>query len=142
MGTNYYLVTKKRPEIERKIFHMLSDGIHIGKSSYGWCFSLHVYPEHGINNLTDWEALIESSKGNIYNEYSDSIDKHDFIYDIIYNRKWAGTIRNPDDIQNQKFLDMNNAQEGPNNLLRSKIDNIHCIGHGYGTYDYIIGDFC
>ena len=41
MGTNYYLVTEEG----RK---------HIGKSSGGWCFSLHVYPEEDINDLQDW----------------------------------------------------------------------------------------
>lgn len=39
------------------------------------------------------------------------------------------------------FLEMNNAELGPNNLLRHKIDGQFCIGHGEGTWDYCIGDF-
>lgn len=26
-------------------------------------------------------------------------------------------------------------------LIRAKVDGAHCVGHGEGTYDYIVGDF-
>ena len=35
----------------------------------------------------------------------------------------------------------NNAEHGPNGLVRSKIDGHHCIGHGAGTWDLEVGDF-
>lgn len=40
----------------------------------------------------------------------------------------------------EEMLQRNNAVPGPNNLLRHKIDQ-HCIGHGDGTYDYLVGEF-
>lgn len=62
MGTNYYLHTKPDCECCGRGFEPL----HIGKSSGGWCFSLHVMPEDNINTLDDWgeiqyEAMPENS---------------------------------------------------------------------------------
>ena len=39
------------------------------------------------------------------------------------------------------FHEKNHSEDGPNGLLRHKIDGTHCIGHGEGTYDYTIGEF-
>ena len=36
---------------------------------------------------------------------------------------------------------MNYAEPGPNGLVRAKINGVHCIGHGEGTWDYITGEF-
>jgi hypothetical protein len=57
MCTNYYL---KHP-----------DGLylHIGKSSAGWCFSLHVMPEAGINSLDEWRSLFCDPYALIQDEY-------------------------------------------------------------------------
>lgn len=41
---------------------------------------------------------------------------------------------------NAKTRVLGQAELGPNNLLRSKIDGVHCIGHD-GMCDLIIGDF-
>jgi hypothetical protein len=57
MGTNFYL---KSPDAEP---------LHIGKSSAGWCFSLRVYPEYGINNLEDWLDLLCDPYAVIEDEY-------------------------------------------------------------------------
>lgn len=46
MGTNFYFY--ENPEINEE------DALHIGKSSAGWCFSLHIIPELGIRDLSDW----------------------------------------------------------------------------------------
>lgn len=151
MGTNYYLITKQKPNIPRKIFYKLSEGIHIGKSSFGWCFALHVYPEHGINNFDDWKNFVSHHENNVYNEDGVLIqNKNSFFYGTIDDRYYEGSTRNLLDYgydscyghnTYEEFLDKNHAIEGPNNLLRSKIDNVHCIGHGEGTYDYMIGEF-
>jgi hypothetical protein len=55
---------------------------------------------------------------------------------IITNRAWECAAQHP-----QSVLAKNHAELGPNGLLRSKVDDVHCIGHGEGTYDYIAGDF-
>ncbi len=81
MGTNYYLQHGvceccKKPESTR----------HIGKSSGGWCFSLHVYQEEGINTLDDWKKLWETEKNKIVNEYDEVVSVEDML-DTIINRQ-------------------------------------------------------
>ena len=54
MGTNYYLEPIPAScECCNREFPTR----HIGKSSYGWCFTLHVYPDKDINTLEDWKEL-------------------------------------------------------------------------------------
>lgn len=132
MGTNYYLHAPK-------CFHCGKEEeppIHLGKSSGGWCFSLHVVPKEGICDWQDVQALIEDKlckEWCIKNEYGDQISLVDFIKTVTersHSRRW-----------NYQLLLANHAIQGPNNLARHVIDHWHCIGHGEGTYDYIIGEF-
>lgn len=58
------------------------------------------------------------------------------MLNIVTNRRWDGFA-----IRSDTFLHQNHAVMGPNNLCRSEIDGIHCIGHGDGTWDYHIGEF-
>lgn len=130
MGTNYY------HRIDGGIFGI--DERHIGKSSGGWCFSLHVYPEENINTLNDWKKLL--IQGEIYDEYGDKIS-YDELINIITKRSWDNEwITNVYYRSYAEFLRKNNAVKGPNNLVRHAIGD-HCIGHGKGTWDYIIGKF-
>jgi hypothetical protein len=132
MGTNYYLHAPK-------CFHCGKEEeppIHLGKSSWGWCFSLHVSPEDGIYCWEDIQQLIEDKlceEWRIENEYGDQIGLVDFVK-VVTERSGA----HPWD--RYELLE-NHAVQGPNNLARYAIDNWHCIGHGEGTYDYIIGEF-
>lgn len=64
MGTNYYY---HKPEI---IGYSVR---HIGKSSHGWPFMLHVEPDAGLNTLEEWVAHIESTFGDIVDEYKKKI---------------------------------------------------------------------
>ncbi len=41
----------------------------------------------------------------------------------------------------KNFYQKNHSEEGPHGLLRLKIDNTFCVGHGSGTYDYCVGEF-
>lgn len=109
MGTNYYLHEKPDCECCGRSFEPL----HIGKSSYGWCFSLHVMP--GIKTLDDWRNRWSMPGSYIRNEYGDLVSVADMEL-IITGRR------------------------GPNGLLRHQIDG-HCVGHGEGTWDYISGEF-
>ena len=111
MGTNYFLYRKNKddPMIEK---------LHIGKSSLGWCFSLHVIPEENIRRLSDWARVFNQANVlYIKNEY-DEIVTVEKLTDIITRRA----------IRGQK-------------LQRHVIDYQHCIGHGKGSYDYIVGWF-
>jgi hypothetical protein len=133
MGTNYYL---HEPEENACAHCGRSDKgrvLHIGKSSGGWCFSLHVIPDAGINTLDDWRALW--SRGEIRNECGDTV-KPEYMEDTITSR---GARRGPEDIT-QSWLRNNGAEIGPRGLARHQIGS-HCIGHGEGTWDYILGEF-
>lgn len=113
MGTNYYLHQKPDCECCGRSFEPL----HIGKSSGGWCFSLHCLPQDGINTLDDWRALWAASGAYIRNEYGERVSIAEMEL-VITVRSWRGTFP-----------------------YRNDIDGIHCIGHGEGSWDYIVGEF-
>lgn len=129
MGTNYYLEDQEPCSHCGRPY----ERVHIGKSSGGWCFSLHVIPERGINSLEDWKANWQGKK--IYNEYGDEVS-HEEMISIITERSWNKNL--PSD---PNWFSQNYAEIGPNNLARHKIDGHHCIGHGDGTWDLIATDF-
>lgn len=130
MGTNYYLHEQEPCECCKRPFPEL----HIGKSSAGWCFSLHVIPEEGINSLTDW--IERWSKPGVYivDEYGQRIDTASML-DTITKRSWKS--RHP---WTDHDYAMNHAVKGPHGLARHRIGP-HCLGHGDTTYDLIPGEF-
>jgi hypothetical protein len=157
MGTNYYFYPRNSPldasirileqnnenNIHSTALEMLREAmrLHIGKSSGGWCFALHV--TDGIRSLEDWKAKF-SEGGVIRDEYDRDYTPEEMLRVI--------TVRSrPDSLEFsvqqdpyykslQDFLDKNHAEIGPNNLLRSQIGH-NCIGHGDGTWDLIKGEF-
>lgn len=128
MGTNYYVENEVPCPTCGRGYEMK----HIGKSSFGWCFSLHVIPEEGLNSLDDWKAYWEGKV--IKNEYGDEISEEEML-SIITARE--GQKTKDDD----RWYKENHAVPGPNNLARHVLDGIHCIGHGEGTWDLITGEF-
>lgn len=132
MGTNYYLKTGSpcptcghHPNAER----------HIGKSSAGWCFSLHVDPDNGIASLDDWRRLWSEPGAAIEDEYGQSVSAEEMA-DIITDRGRSDPLG-----WDAAMLARNSAVEGPNNLARHRIDGRFCIGHGDGTWDLLVGEF-
>lgn len=113
MSTNYYLFNKPDCECCGRPFEPL----HIGKSSGGWCFTLHVMPNDNIHTLDDWRELWSQPGAFIRNENGEKVPIADMEH-IITKREWRGQP-----------------------LLRHTIDGVHCIGHGPGTWDYIVGEF-
>lgn len=128
MGTNYYHHEKAPCECCGRGY----ERTHIGKSSGGWCFSLHVIPEDGIFDLNDWKKRL--GKGHIEDEYGCVLTVDDLM-SVICERSWTEREHNA------HFLASNNAEPGPNGLLRHQIDGRHCIGHGEGTWDLLVGEF-
>lgn len=130
MGTNFYLRTGGGNKCE----HCgRSDEIqerHIGKSSAGWCFSLRVYPDDGINDLCDWIGLFHS--GRIFDEYGDEISSQSMMATITERKGLRALPRT--------FHQENDSEAGPNNLARHRIGR-HCVRHGAGTWDCIDGEF-
>ena len=127
MGTNFYMAT------ECESCGHLKRERHIGKSSAGWVFALHVYPDEAINNITDWIRILYTTTSSIIDEYDDPIDEDDMLSTIIC-RRWPKPWKEED-------LILNKAIQGPNNLARAKLDLDRVIGHGEGTWDYHVGEF-
>lgn len=132
MGTNYYLHGNVCKSCGRG-----DEPLHIGKSSCGWHFGLHVIPEENINSLKDWSKRWCQDDVVIRNEYYDKIKPIDILA-IITQRNWNG---NPKQKSDEWYKD-NHAEKGLNGLARHKIEARHCIEHGDGTYDLIEGEFC
>lgn len=147
MGTNFYLHPRADCECCGRPFEPL----HIGKSSSGWCFSLHVIPEDGISSLDDWRERWNQSGAVIRNEYGDTVTTEQ-MESIITERGRSGPDASWDGVawwnspfspylNEEDFHRCNHSERGPNFLLRHGINKRHCIGHGPGTYDYITGEF-
>lgn len=139
MGTNYYLQfpdTNICPHCGRRDE---GERLHVGKSSGGWCFSLHVIPERGIEDLKDWEPFF--LQGDIWDEYGEKVPVEE-MRQIITSR---GRKR-PMDYPNRwyrsekEMLERNGAELGPNGLLRHRVGR-SCVRHGDGTWDCIEGEF-
>lgn len=140
MGTNYYLHRDEDCQCCGRLFTPL----HIGKSSGGWCFSLHVMPEHGINTLEDWRKRWAEPGAYIRNEYGERVSIADMELTITkrYNeknladvRRWQGFY-----LSEQDFHQRNYSEPGPFGLLRHCLGD-RCVAHGEGTWDYIMGEF-
>jgi len=84
MGTNFYAY-------ENTCECFANEKLHIGKSSAGWCFSIHVIPEKGLNNLEDWKKKLLSKGVTIQDEYGDILTPEE-MFDKIEN-KGEGTKR-------------------------------------------------
>ena len=131
MGTNYYFYA------EPACSHCghVADPLHIGKSSAGWVFALHIYPEKGINDLDDWIDVLKVPEVQIKNEYGVLVSL-DALLQVITQRQFTREYQESD----TWFL-KNHAIPGPNGLARSVIDGTHCVGHGKGTWDLHVGEF-
>ena len=143
MGTNYYSVKRDIEHLVMMDFYDLhercydldgNDVLHIGKSSSGWCFSLHVIPEQGINSLQDWVKLFIDPERMIVDEYKNECDLIK-IMGVITTR----SRQNPDQ-WSQEEMDRNCAEPGPNNLVRHRLGR-GCTAHGEGTWDLLEGHF-
>ena len=125
MGTNYYL-KKESPSKCVTCKHDPDEKVlHIGKSSYGWCFSLHIIPEEGINSLDDWKAAWGASGAKILNEYDEEVLPEDMLK-IITTRgpgKWS-----PEGMEPHRHSPFHSENPGT-------------VREGPGSYDLILGDF-
>jgi len=136
MSTNYYLHAPVCPHCGNEE----EPPLHLGKSSIGWCFGLHVYPEDGINNWQQmWSKIDYLTKDHNYeirDEYGDFVGSGKF-FSIVWDRSG-----NPDKLFDEQWLKNNYATLGPYGLARHVLLAGHCIGHGEGPFDYLVGDFC
>jgi len=157
MGLNFYLVYPEQVDVECHCCgHVKQEHkkLHLGKSSYGWVYSLRVYPEKGIRYFHDMEEYVTKVCGEggwIEDEYGTVLEHHVEWFSIVKRRSIERTYGQCMDMKHsfnlktyrtiQEYMNDMNAVEGPNNLFRHKIDGSFCIGHGEGTWDYFAGDF-
>lgn len=111
MGTNYYLHKQPPCPCCKRDY----EALHIGKYSYGWAFMLHVIPEDGINDLSDWVRLWSEPNACIKDEYGSIVTK------------W-------------EMLEIVTDPKRPQRRLQRSWGDPHCIGNGE-KYDLIIGNF-
>lgn len=131
MGCNYYLSESEPCEACGRPYDLL----HIGKSSGGWCFSLHVEPDDPQHpqSLEDWQARWSLPGVTITDEYGRELSPDEMNHEITWR---SGPTR-----WSERELRVNGAERGPNNLARHLVDFHHCVGHGPGTWDLVVGDF-
>jgi hypothetical protein len=135
MGTNYYWLSP----VEQDTCAHCGRGdpreqLHIGKSSVGWCFALHVIPQRGINTLEDWKRLFNQPGSAIEDEYGHRYDPA-FMMRIITERRLEVK---PFEGWSARQLAENLAVLGPNGLARHATINARA---GEGTWDYLTGEF-
>jgi hypothetical protein len=154
MSTNYYLESPRCKDCGH------AERVeHLGKSSVGWVFSLHIYPESGIHDLSDIEKWIkrETVRGQlqICSEYGEVLSWMDFLV-IVTKRSNPRIIRDGWESEwwnmggwphshyytsEGDFHCKNSSKRGPSGLLRHRVDDNHCVANGAGTWDLIIGEF-
>lgn len=148
MGTNYYWYPPEAAPCPHCGRADESKCIHIGKSSFGWCFALHVTDE--IKSLSAWEELWKIPGSLIKNEYEQAISVGEMESVVKERGRGSWTPETREKLWNngftpyqsyEHFMRSNSAIEGPNGLLRPTIDGYHCIDHGPGTWDLIQGEF-
>jgi len=145
MGTNYYLHKGKQP---CTCCNLSSDRdpTHIGKSSYGWTFALHVLPELGITSLESWLKFIEKDGPNtIFNEYGEIVSIDEFK-DIVLKRGNGNYCMSNDDADKRRTHEYGKPviyHPVQSTLRRHNVDGEFCVGHGPddATYDLIRGHF-
>lgn len=130
MGTNYYLRIPSDDACPTCGRGSNDENLHIGKSSAGWCFALHIIPEQGINDLSDWIRLF-NGPGKIEDEYGAAVPPAVMV-NVITCRSNMGAEEH-----DAHFLRSNHAAIGPNGLLR----NTYKARPGDGTYDLCEGEF-
>ncbi|HEX9719382.1 MAG TPA: hypothetical protein VGA59_06580 [Ramlibacter sp.] len=119
---NYFLTLPGRAE-----------PLHIGKSSAGWRFKLHVEPGRGIEGLADWEALWRQRGAAISHAGGAALLAED-MRRIIAERRHGGRE------WTRERLAMHGGEPGPNGLARHRVGG-QCVGHGDGTFDLFEGFF-
>jgi hypothetical protein len=133
VGTNYYLHRKPCVCCGRG-----DDPLHIGKSSAGWHFSLHVIPNQKINSLNDWITLWSDEGAVIKNEYNEVVTPEFMISNITERKGKADWNGKPFGwLSWGSFHASNFSEPGLNGLIAHRWNATRTDG----TYDLIEGEF-
>jgi hypothetical protein len=135
MGTNYYVKVPSDPIVCSECGRQRDvELLHIGKSSRGWCFALHVIPSRGLISLDAWASFLRPRE--IQDEYGTKLDFDEMMAIILDREGVSNSLAYSDD-----FLEKNCAELGPKGLLRHRLHQSICVGHGAGTWDLMKGTF-
>lgn len=118
LGTNYYL--KKKAKVSEWTY------LHIGKSLFGWCFSLKVNPKLGLNSLEAWKNFMKGDDKIVVDEQGSEISKREMVRIITQRHHPMEGIPN-----GKRFI----------GLARHRVDGIKVISHGKGTWDLVTNEF-
>lgn len=129
MGMNFYWVTEARSPCPHCGRPYDSERKHIGKSSFGWYFALHIYPDEGINDLPDWNDRWKTG-GWIEDEYGEKITVPDMVLTIAC--RWGAHQSKGQDAH---WFDENRAMPASFGLAVPRMVRL-----GTGTYFLQIGD--
>lgn len=125
----------------------LSKELHIGKAGFGWCFSLHVIPELGLDSWKAWKDHLSQPEMIIQDEDGDLLSLEQMVAWVEHRKgrePWEKSRLNPPLGYSSwsQFHRFNHSFEGPDGLLRHQVDGRHnCIANGEGPWDLITGDF-
>lgn len=148
MGTNYYL--RKKNYLENR-YDRSDAGFHIGKSSFGWAFSLHVVP--GIaESLEDWKVLWSSEPFIIVDEYGAEVPKEEMLSIITERGKlspehnYSGLKRRLPEIPEEEWDQKTHLRRHIQEFHHAERGNedfkeLNKINWGEG-YDLLVGDWC
>jgi hypothetical protein len=126
MGTNFHLYEPLRiGEWRNVLTNGRYEGIHIGKSSAGWCFKLRCDEELGLTSLQDWKKFLSRGRRRyrIHDDYGTKVSFAELMM-IITERR--GVDSRP---WSRDRMVLNDAVPGPYGLVRHKIGD-RCVAHG------------
>lgn len=129
MGTNYYWQAGE--DRCRECGRSDNEEIHIGKSSAGWCFMLHVDPAKEIEGLADWLERWFRDGSRIRDDYGTDITATE-MWAIVMCRRRAISEK-----MDGAWYARNHAKPGPLGLARSTYN----ATPGDGPYDLVTGEF-
>ena len=142
MGTNYYATF----EPPCPYYGRGGEELHIGKSSGGWCFSVHVE----LNNPTyphsweDWLTWLKDSEMAIRDEYGTAVTLGELERIVTDRKSYAPTkpfVADGRYHDEDEWMLKNHATPGPFGLARHAIGDGLCVAHGAGTWDCLEGEF-
>lgn len=126
MGTNYYAHFDCCDKCGRP-----DSKLHIGKSSWGWVFSLAIHPEKNIHDWPDWERELAKPSVRILDEYYEVVALDELVGIVTKRERYEGKPGREDQYS------MFDEKTG---LMRAKIGP-YCSKHGEGTWDCHFGEF-
>lgn len=104
--------------------------LHVGKSSYGWHFTLCIYPSLGINSLDDWKKIWSSDICKIYTEDGEEISEEELLSYIVNRQRFTRKNNEAEELEYNnemakkagfstydQLLRCNGARRGKNGLL-------------------------